>query len=103
MRVEGSLGEQMEKRKVVVGDPVRVGRTTLIPLAEVSLNWGFIGRRGTWFLGSKQPTAVVLISPRWTKAFRVTGEEVPLSELVRQAPGIREVFDAVQHHGCQQT
>ncbi len=79
----------MEKKEVAAENSVTVGGTTLIPVVEVSLNcWG--GKRGIAFRATKEPTAVVVVSAATKKAFRMSGEEIELDELVREVPGLRE-------------
>ena len=84
----------MEKKEVRVGNPVAVAGVTLIPLARVSLNY-WRGDRGISCFGVKQPVGVVVVSPLAKRAFRITGEEVPLDQLVKEAPGLEEVLAGI--------
>ena len=84
----------MEKKEIEIGSPVTVGRVTLIPVTELSLNcWHGKGRVS--FFGMKQPVAILVVSPSAKRAFRVTGEEVQLDQFVKEVPGIREVLDGI--------
>lgn len=38
----------------------------------------------------KQPIAVVAVLPQKNRAFRITGEEVLLEELVQEYPGLKD-------------
>ncbi len=84
----------MEKKEVVIGNPVAVAGVTLIPLAKVSLNY-WQGNGGISFFGVKQPFGVVVVSPSAKRAFRITGEEVPLDQLIQEVPGIKEVLEGI--------
>ena len=84
----------MEKKEVEIANPVTVGEVILIPIAELSLNY-WRGKHRVSFFGIKQPVSVVVVSQSVKKAFRVTGEEVPLDQLIQEAPGIREILESM--------
>jgi len=81
----------MEKKEVEIDNPVTVAGVTLIPVVKVSSNYW---RRNSSlsFFGVKQPIGVVVVSPSAKRAFRMTGEEVPLDQLIQEVPGIKEVL-----------
>jgi len=81
----------MEKKEVKVGNPVTIAGVTLIPVVEVLLN-GWHGKGGISFYGIKRPVGVVVLSPGVKKAFRVTGEEVPLDQLQQEVPSVKEIL-----------
>ena len=82
----------MEKQEVVVDHPIVAGGVTVIPVAKVSLKcWR--RKRGISFLGAKRPVGLVVVSPSAKRAFRVTGEEVPLDQFVQEVPGVKEVLE----------
>jgi len=83
----------MEKKEVTVANPLAVGETTLIPVIEVSLNYA---RRngGISLFGVKQPVAVVVVLASARTAFRITGEEVSIAQLIREFPNIKEKLEA---------
>ena len=81
----------MEKKEVIIGHPVTTAGVTIIPVAGISLNY-WQRKYGSSFYGIKQPVSVIVISPSERKAFRITGEEVPLDQLIQEAPGIKEVL-----------
>ena len=84
----------MEKKEVTVGNPMTIAGITLIPVTEISLHsWQRKG--GISFLGIKQPLGVVVISPLEKKAFKISGEEVPLDQLIAEVPGIKELLNAI--------
>ena len=86
--------DQMEKKEVAIGSPVAVAGVTLIPVTKVSLN-SWRGKRGVSFFGFKQPVTVIVVSPTEKRAFRATGEEVPLDQLIQEAPSIKEILAAI--------
>jgi uncharacterized spore protein YtfJ len=82
--------------KIAVDKPVSVAGITLISVSKV-LYWS--ARRGASFFGAKHPVAVVVVSLSGNKAFKLTGEEVPLEELMREFPGIGKAMEAVSGDG----
>ncbi len=84
----------MEKKEVEIGNPVTIAGITLIPVIEISRHsWHRKG--GISFFGLKQPLSVVVISPSAKKAFKISGEEVPLDELTQEVPGMKELLNAI--------
>ena len=82
----------MEKKRVGADTPVAVAGVTLIPVTEVILNcWP--AKKGISFLGMKRPLGVIMISPSWQKAFRISGEEIPVEQFIQEVPGIKQVLD----------
>ena len=82
----------MEKTEVTIESPVSVAGLTLIPVVQI-LKCLWQRENSTSFFATKRPIAVVVISPSAKKAFRVTGEEVSIDQLVKEAPDIKEVLD----------
>ena len=79
----------MEKKEITIVNPVTVAGLTLIPVSKVTTScWH--GKRGIAFSGSKQPVSIVIVSPSMKRAFRITGEEIDLEELVREFPAMAE-------------
>ena len=84
----------MERQEVVVEGPITVAEVTLIPVARVSLNsWQVKGNVS--FFGVKQAMGVVVVSPSVRRAFRASGEEVPLDRFIQEAPGIEEILEKI--------
>ena len=84
----------MEKKEVAIGNPVTIAGITLIPVTEISLHsWQRKG--GISFLGIKQPLSIVVISPLEKKAFKISGEEVPLDQLIAEVPGVKKLLNAI--------
>ena len=84
----------MKEKEIEIGSPVTVDGVTLIPVIKVSLNyWRRNGNLS--FFGAKQPIGVVVVSPSAKRAFRITGEEVPLDQFIQEVPGIREELEGI--------
>ena len=82
----------MEKEEIRSEAPFIVAGVTLVPIVKASLNcWQGRGRLS--FLGIKQPVSVVVISPQAKRAFRINGEEVPLDQLIKEVPGIKDIVE----------
>ena len=82
----------MEEKKVAADNPVSIAGVTLIPVIKVSLRyWSTKG--GASFFGVKQPVAMVVVSQSAKRAFWITGEEVSLEELIKEAPSLKEILE----------
>ncbi len=84
----------MEKKEVEIGNPMTIGEVTLIPVVELSLTYWCGGGR-FFFFGTKQPASIVVVSPSGKRAFRISGEEVPLDQFIKEIPGMREVLETI--------
>ena len=84
----------MEKKEVVVESPVAVAGFTIIPVIQLLRNY-WHAKGVTSFLGAKEPTAVIVVSPTAKRAFRLTGEEVSIDQLVQEVPGIEEILEGI--------
>lgn len=82
----------MEKEEVTIGSPVTAGGVTLLPISQIRLSH-VCGQGWVSFYGTKQPTAILAISASGMTAFRITGEEVPLDQLIEEVPQIRHVVE----------
>lgn len=84
----------MKEKEIEIGSPVTVAGVTLIPVIKVSLNyWRLNGSLS--FFGVKQPIGMVVVSPSGKRAFRITGEEVPLDQFIQEVPGMKEVLEGI--------
>ena len=81
----------MEKKEIEVGHPVAVAGITLIPVTMTSLNYQHGKGRFSVF-GGKRPVGIIVVSPPVKRAFRVTGEEVPLDQFMQEVPEIKEIL-----------
>ena len=84
----------MGKKEVGIDNAVAIAGVTIIPVVEVSLNH-LHGNGGFSFFGIKQPVSVVVVSPLGERAFRTTGEEVPLDQLIEEVPSIKHMLEHV--------
>ena len=82
----------MEKKAIETGNPITVNGVTLIPL-NIRLVKGWQGKHGFFAFGTKQPYSLIAVSPSVKKAFRTTGEAVPLDELIAENPSLKELLD----------
>ena len=84
----------MGKNEVVIENPVTVAGITLVLITGISLNH-WCGKRGVLYFNVKEPLGVVVVSPSARRAFRITGEEVALDQLITEVPGLKEVLAGV--------
>ena len=82
----------MEEQEVGIDNRVEVAGVTLIPVAKVSLNY-WHANGGILCFGVKQAVAVVVVHPTAKRAFRITGEEVPLDQLMQEFPSTKEMLE----------
>ena len=83
-----------KKREVEISNPVTIAGVTLIPVIKASLYY-WHSNRGISFFSLKQPLNVIVVSPSGKKAFRITGEEVSLEQLIQEVPGIQEILAGI--------
>ena len=84
----------MGKREITIDNPVTDGGVTLIPIVKVSLNYEH-SNSGISLFGVKQPIAIVLISMSTRRAFRITGEEVSIDQLIQEIPDIKGMLEGL--------
>ena len=84
----------MEKKEIEIGNPVAVAGVTLIPITKLSLNY-WHSNVGASFFGIKQPVSVVVVSPPEKRAFRITGEEVPLDQVIQEVPALQDILAGI--------
>ena len=82
----------MEKKEVTINNPIAIAGLTIIPVVHVSLNC-WLHNGGGSFFGIKEPFAVIVVSPAAKRAFRITGEEVSIGQLVEEASQLREILE----------
>lgn len=80
---------------LAVDDPLKVGETTLIPVAEVFTFSKVLGEKAA-FAGGKRAKAVVVVGPRGAVALNVEGEFVSLNELMNEVSGLKELVAEAQ-------
>ena len=84
----------MEKEEIKIEAPFTVAGVTLVPIVKTQLNrWQTKDRLS--FFGIKQPVSIVVVSPQVKRAFRISGEEVPLDQLIEEVPDIKEILERI--------
>ena len=83
-----------KKKEVEISNPVTIAGVTLIPVIKTSLYY-WHSNRGVSFFSIKQPLNVIVVSPSGKRAFRITGEEVSLDQLIQEVPGIQEILAGI--------
>jgi hypothetical protein len=73
----------MEKSKIILENPVKVGNYTLVPVVSILVNGT---ENGMFFFGLKKILAVVIISPVKVECFSVDGSIIPMNQIIEQAP-----------------
>ena len=81
----------MEKEGIKTEAPYTVAGVTLIPIVKTQLNYRQ-GKKRLSYFGVKQPVAVLVISPQDKRAFRISGEEVSLDQLIEEVPELKEIL-----------
>lgn len=88
----------MEKKQVAAESPTVVAGITLVPVVKTSVwcqqNDGIIS-----VFGFKWPTDLVLVTSTAKRAFRITGEEVPLDQLIEEFPILEETLEEIEKGG----
>jgi uncharacterized spore protein YtfJ len=75
----------MEKQELKVEEPVTVDGYTIIPVAKAA-RYGIHQKRSIYLQALKVPIAVVILTPDKHMAFDLTGESIPLDELLKNLP-----------------
>jgi uncharacterized spore protein YtfJ len=83
----------MEKKRVIISSPITIDGTTLIPLVKSSLNCQSSGNT-IFFSGIKQPVSIVVASPSAKKAFEITGNEIPVDQLIQEVPDLVRILES---------
>ncbi|UCH51938.1 MAG: hypothetical protein JSV54_04125 [Chloroflexota bacterium] len=82
----------MEKERIIIGEPVAIARTTVVPVVKLSFNCqpscGSI-----FFSGVKKPVSIVVASQSSKKAFDINGNEIPLDQLIQEVPDLVRMLE----------
>ena len=87
-----------KKTKLAVENPVSIGGTTIIPVVMTSLYYHHIDGIVS-LIGFKQPVNLVVVTPTSRKAFRITGEEILLDQLIAEVPDLERVLGKLDNDG----
>jgi hypothetical protein len=82
----------MENKKIIISAPVAIAGISLILIIKVSANCQPVGTN-IFFSGAKHPVSLVVASPSVRKAFHIEGDEVPISTLVQETPGLSNMLE----------
>jgi hypothetical protein len=82
----------MEKKRVIIGSPVAIAGITLILVTKLTFSCQPNGSN-VFFFGLKEPVSLVVASPSTKKAFEITGKEIPLDQLIQDAPGLAGMLE----------
>ncbi len=85
----------MEKKKIVIEKAVNLAGFSIIPIVEVGLKYSE-NNKGAFYFCYKRPLAIILSSKSGEKAIRITGEEIPLDQLIQDFPDI-EIPEHILH------
>ena len=77
---------------MIVGSPIAIAETILIPVIKSSLNCQSSGNT-IFFSGVKKPVSIVVASPSANKAFEITGQEIPLDQLIQEVPDLIQILE----------
>jgi hypothetical protein len=83
----------MVKKQVAIDNAVSIDGLTIIPVADISLEYLLFDNFATVY-GFKEPVAFIVVAPARKKAFRITGEEVSVEQLVEECPEIKEMSES---------
>lgn len=81
----------MEKEEIKAETPTIVAGMTLVPVVKASFNY-WEGKNCSAFFSSQQPLSVAVVSEKDRKAFRISGEEVPFEQLVKEIPDLERII-----------
>ena len=84
----------MEKEEIRLETPFAIAGVTLVPIVKTSINhWQSKGE--LFFIGTKQPLSLLVISPQAKRAFRISGEEISPDELMKEVPAIARILEGI--------
>jgi len=79
------------EKKIEVEAPISAAGATIIPVVMTSVHCQRVDSIAS-FIAFKQPANIVIITPTTRKAFRITGEEISLEQLVLEVPALEETL-----------
>ena len=80
----------MEKKEIVIEKAFTLAGLSIIPVVEVMLKCSD-NNNGIFCYYSRRPLAVIISSTSRRKAIRITGEEVPLDQLIQELPDLQQL------------
>ncbi len=82
----------MEIENIEIESPVVLASLTIVPISRSSLRSRHWNRK-FFFVATKKPIGVLVISNETRKAFRINGEEVSLDQLIQEFPSLKEKLE----------
>lgn len=79
----------MEKKEIIVEKAVTLAGFSVMPVVEVMLKYDD-NNKGIFCYYSRRPLAVIVSSKSMRRAIRITGEEVPLDQLIQELPDLQQ-------------
>lgn len=83
-----------KKEEIITGRPVTIAGITIVPVSRITIN-ATHSKRGITVYGSIHPDSIVVATPSAKIAFRTTGEEVSIDELLEEYPDIPEKLEEI--------
>jgi hypothetical protein len=77
------------KKEVIISRAINTAGTSIVTVATIEMNSRY-GRRSAAVSGSIRPESVIITTPTSRRAFRITGEEIDLEQLLREFPAMAE-------------
>ena len=84
----------MEKKEIRAERKLSVGGVTLVPIVE-SACAGWQSGEAVSFSGYKKPLVIIVLAVGLKKAYRITGEELSMDELVNEFPSVKEIIEGL--------
>ncbi len=72
---------------VTTDTPVRIDDVTLIPVVRIHLD-GEDNKTDQYFLGNKEPLAIIVCNSKGMHALDVNSDEMSISDLLQQVPDL---------------
>ncbi len=80
----------MERKELTVANSVTFGDTIITTISRLRSDCRY-DKREQFLSGSIRPVSVIVNSPSFKKAFRISGEEITLDLLMQEFPDIAAI------------
>ena len=85
----------MERKKLIIGNPLETNGITIIPLISISARCNRLNRILS-FYGLIHPQYILLVNKAVTEVFTINGEDVSLDKLIKEIPELRAVLNLTE-------
>lgn len=82
----------MEKKKVTAESPLSFNGLTLTPIVETRV-MHYQTPYTVSYIAQKMPLVLIAVVHGEKRAYRITGEEISLDELVKEYPSVKEAVE----------